>query len=132
MKHDEFIGKVQHQARLSSRGDAERATWATLQTLGERLAGGEVKDFASQLPPQLAQYALSGLAGFGERFSIDEFFLLVSAREGVELPQAVLHARAVISVLEEALSGGEIKDIRSQLPAEFNRLFEAGEIRSGD
>lgn len=24
MKHDEFIGKVQHQARLSSRGDAER------------------------------------------------------------------------------------------------------------
>jgi uncharacterized protein (DUF2267 family) len=34
--------------------------------------------------------------------------------------------------LEEALSRGEINDIRSQLPAEFNRLFEAGEIRSGD
>ena len=53
MKHDEFIGQVQHRARLGSRGDAERATWATLQTLGERLAGGEAKDFASQLPPVL-------------------------------------------------------------------------------
>jgi uncharacterized protein (DUF2267 family) len=132
MKHDEFIGKVQHQARLSSRGDAERATWATLQTLGERLAGGEVKDFASQLSPQLAQYALSGLAGMGERFSLDEFFARVSDREGVELPQAIHHARAVISVLEEAISKGEMNDIRSQLPHEFNRLFEAGEIRSGD
>ena len=73
MKHDEFIGRVQHLAQMSSRGDAERATWATLQTLGERLAGGETKDFAAQLPPQLAQYALSGLAGMGERFPVEEF-----------------------------------------------------------
>ena len=52
MKHDEFIGRVQHYARLASRGDAERATRATLETLGERLAGGEPKDLASQLPPE--------------------------------------------------------------------------------
>jgi uncharacterized protein (DUF2267 family) len=126
MKHDEFIGQVQHRARLSSRGDAERATMATLQTLGERLGGGEAKDFASQLPPQLATYALSGLAGIGERFSIDEFFQRVSDREGVDLPQAVFHSRAVIEVLQEAVSRGEIKDIRAQLPADYNRLFEAG------
>jgi hypothetical protein len=35
MKHDEFIGQVQHRARLSTR--------ATLETLAERLAGGEAK-----------------------------------------------------------------------------------------
>ena len=125
MKHDEFIGKVQHIARLSSRGDAERATWATLQTLGERLAGGETKDFASQLSPQLAQYALSGLAGFGERLSVDDFFLRVSDREGVNLPKAILHARAVINVLQEAISPGEINDIRVQLPQEYDRLFSS-------
>jgi uncharacterized protein (DUF2267 family) len=124
MKHDEFIGQVQHRARLSSRGDAERATWATLQTLGERLAGGEAKDFASQLSPQLAQYALSGLAGLGAPFSVDEFCSLVSEREGVDLPQAALHARAVISVLQEAISQGEVADTLSQLPNEYHRLFE--------
>ena len=40
MQHDEFIAQVQARARLSSRGDAERATRATLETLAERLAGG--------------------------------------------------------------------------------------------
>lgn len=126
MKHDEFIGQVQHRARLSSRGDAERATSATLETLGERLAGGEAKDFASQLPPHLAKYALSGLAGMGERYTLDEFYRRVSDREGVDLPKAIFHARAVIEVLQEAISPGEIKDIRAQLPAEYNNLFEAG------
>ena len=125
MKHDEFIGQVQHRARLRSRGDAERATWATLQTLGERLAGGEAKDFASQLPPVLAKYALSGQAGAGEHFSVDEFFRRVSDREGVDLPKAVFHACVVISVLQEALSQGEIDDIRAQLPPEYDRLFES-------
>jgi uncharacterized protein (DUF2267 family) len=71
MKHDEFIGRVQHYARLASRGDAERATRATLETLGERLAGGEPKDLASQLPPEIGAHLLR-CAGTGERFSLDE------------------------------------------------------------
>ncbi len=124
MKHDEFIGQVQHRARVASRGEAERAAQATLQTLCERLAGGEAKDLASQLPPQLADYALSGFAGAGERFSLDEFFRRVSDREGVNLPQAVQHAKAVMGVLQTAVTMGEVNDIRSQLPPEYNRLFE--------
>lgn len=32
MRHDEFIGEVQHRAKLPSRGDAERATRITLET----------------------------------------------------------------------------------------------------
>ena len=81
MKHDEFIGRVQHYARLASRGDAERAT---LETLGERLAGGEPKDLASQLPPEIGLHLLR-YAGMGERFSLDEFYKRVSEREGEDL-----------------------------------------------
>ena len=84
MKHDEFIGHVQHYARLPSRGDAERATRATLETLGERLAGGEPKDLASQLPPEIGLHLLR-YAGMGERFSLDEFYKRVSEREGEDL-----------------------------------------------
>ncbi len=50
MKYDEFISQVQRRANLASREEAERATRATLETLGERLAGGEAKDLAAQLP----------------------------------------------------------------------------------
>ena len=123
MKHDEFIGRVQHYARLPSRGDAEHATHVTLETLGERLAGGEPKDLASQLPREIGEYLLRG-GGKGERFTLDEFYQRVSEREGEDLPKAVFHARAVIRVLSEAVSKGEINDILAQLPPEFDRFFQ--------
>jgi uncharacterized protein (DUF2267 family) len=124
MKHDKFIGRVQHYARPPSRGDAERATRATLETLGERLAGGEPKDLASQLPPEIGEHLLRGCAGIGERFSLDEFYRKVSVREREDLPKAVFHARAVIRVLSEAVSKGEIDDMLAQLPPEFDRFFQ--------
>jgi uncharacterized protein (DUF2267 family) len=126
MQHDEFIGQVQNRAHLSSRGDAEVATRATLETLAERLAGREPFNAAAQLPRGIAQYLQHEYAGSGTRFSLDEFFQLVSQREGIELPDAVHHARVVIEVLTEAISPGEISDIRSQLPSDFDPLFEAG------
>ncbi len=126
MQHDEFIGQVQNRAHLSSRGDAELATRATLETLAERLAKGEPFNAAAQLPRGIAEYMRHEYAGAGERFSIDEFFERVSQRESVELPDAVHHARVVIEVLTEAISRGEINDIRSQLPSEFDPLFESG------
>src|SRR5258708_16434616 len=122
MKHDEFIGRVQHHARLPSRGDAERARRARLETRGERLAGGEQKALASQLPPEIGLHLLR-CGGKGERFSLDEFYRRVSEREGEDLPLAVFHARAVIRVLSEAVSPGEINDILAQLPPEFDRFF---------
>ena len=126
MKHDEFIGQVQHRARLSSRGEAERATRATLETLAERLAGGEAKDLAAQLPPEIGDHLRGQWSAMGESFSLGEFFRRVSQREGVDPPAAVFHARAVIEVLSEAVSQGELDDVRAQLPAEYDRLFEAG------
>lgn len=126
MKHDEFIGQVQHYARLSSRGEAERATRATLETLSERLAGGEAKDLASQLPQEIGEHLRREWSGLGERFDLAEFFQRVSEREGVKYQDAVFHARAVIGVVEHAVSPGEIKDVRAQLPAEFAGLFESG------
>lgn len=38
----------------------------------------------------------------------------------------VHHTRAVIAVLQDAVSRGEIEDVRSQLPEESEPLFEAG------
>ena len=123
MRYDEFLGHVQHRARLGSRGEAERATRATLETLAERLVGGEAHDLASQLPPELAHSLLLPDAGIGAKLTLEEFFELVSEREGVELEDATLHARVVIGVLTEAVSMGEIKDVRVQLPAAFAQLF---------
>ncbi len=124
MKYDEFINQVQSQARLSSSGEAVSATRATLEVLGQRLFGDEAKNLAAQLPSEISYYLLQ--PEINESFGVDEFFNRVSEREGVDLPDAVHHARVVISVLQEAVSPGEIEDVRAQLPDEFDPLFEAG------
>ncbi len=123
MRYDEFIGQVQHCAGLGSHAEAERATRATLETLAERLAGGEAHDLAAQLPPELARSLEAPDAGIGAKLTLNEFFELVSEREGVDLEDSTLHARVVIGVLTEAVSLGEIKDVRVQLPAAFAQLF---------
>ena len=124
MKYDEFISQVQRRAGLASREEAERATRATMETLGERLAGGEAKDLAAQLPPEIAQYLEQAYTGIREKFSLDEFFWRVSQREGVDLTESTFHARVVVALLSEAVTMGEIEDVRAQLPEDFARLFE--------
>ena len=126
MKYDEFIGQVQNRARLGSKEEAVKAIRAVLETLAERLAGGEPKDLAAQLPEEIGVYLQHEKAGSGERFSLDEFFKRVSEREGADLPASVYHARVVIEVLTEAVTRGQMNDVRAQLPEEFDRLFEAG------
>ena len=44
----------------------------------------------------------------------------------MDLPRAVYHARVVMEVLQEAVTKGEMDDVRSQLPDEYAPLFEAG------
>jgi uncharacterized protein (DUF2267 family) len=124
MQFHEFLGQVQDRARLSSLGDAETATRATLTTLRERLAGGEPKDVAAQLDDSIAQYLTAPGQEEPERFSLDEFYNRMSQRAGVKLPTAVFQAQAVISVLGDAVTAGEIGDIRQQLPEEYAPLFQ--------
>ncbi len=125
MQTDQFIGLVQSRARLASTGEALRAIGATLQVLGQRLFGGEAGDLASQLPSELGHYLRDGQERGNESFDLDEFFDRVSLLEGVDLPDAVFHARVVISVLQEAVSRGEMDDVRAQLPEEYDPLFES-------
>jgi len=125
MHLNDFLGQVQHQARMSSLDEAMRATRATLLTLGERLGGGEIGNIGAQLSPELARL-LGNEHPRGERFSSDEFLQRVSEREAVDLPKSVFHTRAVLAVLSQAVSPGVITHLRAQLPQDFHRLFDAG------
>lgn len=126
MQLHDFLGQVQHRAQLPDFDSALRASRATLQTLAERMSGNEPAQLGAQLPRELAEYLRHDGAGSGERFDSDEFLKRVSEREGVDLPVSVYHVRAVIEVLREAVSPGEIRDVLDQLPDDYRRLFEAG------
>lgn len=124
MQYHDFIGQVQSRARLATEQDAVRATRATLQTLGERLFGGQADNAAAQLPSEVGRFLTE--IDHGQEISSVEFFHRISDRENVELPNAVYHARAVLEVLGEAISEGELEKIRAQLPDDFSRLLDAG------
>ncbi len=126
MKYDEFIAEVRRRASLGSREEAEAATRATLRTLAERLAGGEPHDLASQLPAELAGYVRYEGEQKSDPFSLEEFYRRVADKEGVDVADAARHARVVMEVLREAVTPGELGDVRSQLPEEYAPLFGEG------
>jgi uncharacterized protein (DUF2267 family) len=121
MKGDQFIAEVRNLAELGNNEEAEGATHATLETLKERLAGNEPSNLAAQLPPEIAPY-VEGEGG-RESFSVGEFYERVAQKEGVGHDEAIRHARAVATVLQTAVTGGEIDDIRSQLGKDYEELF---------
>lgn len=131
MKHDEFIGQVQHRAQLASRGEAERATRATLETLGERIPGGLATNLAGQLPEEISEHLYRTLPfgledAPGERFDADEFVARLASRATVDEPQAAYYARVVCEVVDEATGGSTISKIAESVPDDIRVLITSG------
>ncbi len=63
------------------------------------------------------------------RFNLEEFYHRVAARSGVRYPAAVKHSQAVMQTLKQAVSEGELRDIRRELPDEYEELT-SGKPRS--
>ncbi len=124
MQYAEFLKAVQRRANLHSQDAALHATRVTLEVLIERLQGGEAKDFLSQLPQELVQSLRPiDTQGGSLPFGLNDFYRRVSERAGVNLEHAQQYVQAVMATLQEALSAGELQDMRSQLPQEFDPLF---------
>ncbi|GAA4803043.1 DUF2267 domain-containing protein [Actinomycetospora chlora] len=119
MQEHEFVSAVKESLSLPDNQSAERAVRATLTVLGQRLAGGEAKDLASQLPGGLKDVLPA--EGGGERFGVDTFYERIAEQEGdgVAVAQARQHARAIAKGLETALTDGEWQNFTSQLPQDF-------------
>jgi uncharacterized protein (DUF2267 family) len=121
MPADEFLGQVANRARTDA-DVALGATNAVLETLAERITGGEVRDLMDQLPPELHEPLRRGDAqshGAARRMSLNEFVRRVAEREGVVPAVAHEHARAVLATLREAVTRKEWLDMTAQLPEEY-------------
>ncbi|MCL6583732.1 MAG: DUF2267 domain-containing protein [bacterium] len=121
MRYQEFIEQVKKLGGFESLDEAAKVTEATLETLSERLSRKEREDLAAQLPKELKEYFLKGRDT--ERFLLEDFYSRVSARAAVRYHRAVEQAQAVMQVLREAVSPGELEDILSELPDEYGELF---------
>jgi uncharacterized protein (DUF2267 family) len=118
---EEFLDRVADRAGLDRDG-ARRAVDAVLETLAERISGGEVDDVIAELPAALHEPLKRGNAlsnGAARPMSLDEFVRRIAEREGVVPDVALAHARAVFAELREALTEKEFLDITAQLPRDY-------------
>lgn len=121
MDKHEFMSKVKARAALGDE-DAIQTVRAVLETLGRRLFGGESSDLAAQLPKEIKGFLQPAEAN--EAFGAERFIEIVADQTQTSAGTAEKHIRAVFSVLSEAVTSGELADVRSQLPDEYNRFFQ--------
>jgi uncharacterized protein (DUF2267 family) len=113
-----FLQRVADRAAVTP-DRARRATDVVLETLAERIAGGEVDDLVARLPLALHEPLKRGREHGGEKahkMSPDEFLRRVAEREGISLEDARDHTRAVLLTLREAVGDEEYFDVTVQLP----------------
>lgn len=121
MNYNDFVGQVQHRLELPETGRTVRVIRAVLTTLGERLQAGEATDLAAPLPMEIDYYLES--AESGQRFDYDEFLDRVTDRAKVERADAAYYAQVVVKLVAEVVPAGEIEQVRSQLPDDYEDLF---------
>lgn len=125
MAADEFREVVESQ--LAFEADAETLTTATLETLGERVSAGEAEDLATYLPPEFRDALVEPATETPPAFPVEEFRTRVTNRTGLDESDAEAGAQAVLAVVADAAGEHELEAVRSQLPAEYDALFERAE-----
>lgn len=129
-RYERFITTIEQRAGISWE-KAERAARATLETLAERISGGQARDLASDLPSGLRDWLLSA-PGDAEPFDPSEFVRRVAEREGVDTDTAERHARAVFIALARLVRGDEVRDLAAELPKQYAPLIGEATRRPRD
>jgi uncharacterized protein (DUF2267 family) len=123
MQFDDFIRAVQERAGLDTREDSVIITRAVLETLGERLDRKVRNGIEAQLPNELKDFLLAR-EGSTDRYDLAEFYSRVGARADLKYQNATERTWQVLTVLRQAISGGELQDLSESLPGEYAELFK--------
>lgn len=113
MKFRELVKRVQKYSGFSD-SESQDALEMMVESLAVHLNEGERKDFASQLPLELKDIALSVLAT--EENAHQDMVEQFMEAEGIDEPRAKKQLFSAWHALKDALSEGEINHIRAQLP----------------
>jgi len=121
MKYRELIKKVKEYSGFSD-DESKDSLQLMVETLAVHLTEGERKDFASQLPTELKDLALAVLAT--ETNSKQDILWQFVEFQKVDVGRAKQQIKAAWLALKDAISGGEIEDIKSQLPSKTVILLQ--------
>jgi uncharacterized protein (DUF2267 family) len=121
---------VQNRAELPTQGGRGGVTRITLETLSRGIDPNEADDLAAQLPEEIGRQLAK--VDELESFSWEEFVERIAEKGEYpddEVAGAVHHARVVMDVVDEAITGNQLENVRGQLPDDEDRdeLFALAE-----
>lgn len=117
MRYREMIKKVQQYSGFSD-SESENALVTFIKMLAERLTPDERMDFASQLPAELQDTVVS-IDEANDSMSMEDMLETIAEEQNIDEDHAKKQIMAAWQTLKDAISKGEIDDIRSQLPKDM-------------
>jgi uncharacterized protein (DUF2267 family) len=123
VKYDQFVSVVRDRGEYGSAAEAATVAKSVLRVLAGRISSGEAGDLADQLPPPLDEAVRSGTQNRAESYGVGEFCRRIAQRTGARPSTAEWDASAVLSTVADAISGGELNQLLSQLPSGYANLF---------
>jgi uncharacterized protein (DUF2267 family) len=113
MQYRELVKRVQDYSGFSD-SESETALRIFIKRLAMRLTPDEREDFASELPMDLQDIALTEAAP--QRISAEQFVQQFAEEEDIDESRAKKQILAAWQAVKDAISPGEIDDIKAQLP----------------
>jgi len=113
MTYRELIKKVQLYSGFSD-SESETALVLFVKNLAARLTPNERKDFASQLPVDLQDVAMT--SEVSKVRTASDFIQQFCEEENIDESRAKKQVMSAWRAIKDAISKGEIEDIKAQLP----------------
>ncbi|CAL9617260.1 DUF2267 domain-containing protein [Streptomyces albus] len=128
MRYDEFLAQVRERGEYRDQQEAEQVTRAVLGVLATRITPVKAQELAAQLPGPLGPAVAEAGEEAPETFGVSQFCERVAEQTGARPRTAEWDASAVLSTLADAVSGGELNQLISQLPSGYATLFGKAEL----
>ena len=116
MTYRELVKQVQHYSGFSAR-ESEKALKLFVRKLAARLTIDERKDLASQLPRGLHKVAMTDEST--DVSTATDFIQQICEEGNVGESRAKRQSMSAWLALKDAVSKGEIEDIKAQLPRDL-------------
>ncbi|MCK2215779.1 DUF2267 domain-containing protein [Actinomadura sp. ATCC 31491] len=130
MQYEQFLARVRDRGEYASAEEAAHVTAAVLEVLSSRITPQEAAGLAAQLARPLQPAVDTDPERVAGTFGVEEFLRRVAERVGGRPRTAEWDASAVLTTLAEAVSGGELNHLISELPSGYAALF--GEFALSD
>lgn len=116
MTYRELVKRVQHYSGFSD-SESETALRLFIRKLSARLTMDERKDFASQLPSEVQDLAMNEETSRAR--TSEDFIRQFCEEENIDAGRAKKQVMASWRAIKDAVSQGEIEDIKAQLPPDL-------------